>query len=92
VARLDGRVAIVTGGAQGICVNAVAPGLTLSETVVASQPDFLAAIREPHNASKAIQRDQYPEDLVGTLVFLASPDSDFITGQTIVVDGGSLNT
>jgi NAD(P)-dependent dehydrogenase (short-subunit alcohol dehydrogenase family) len=79
-------------GGDGICVNTVAPGLTLSETVVASQPEFLAAVRQPYNASKAIQRDQYPDDLVGTIVFLASPDSDFITGQTIVVDGGSLNT
>jgi NAD(P)-dependent dehydrogenase (short-subunit alcohol dehydrogenase family) len=79
-------------GRDGICVNAVAPGLTLSETVVASQPEFLAAVREPYNQSKAIPRDQYPHDLIGTIVFLASSDSDFVTGQTIVVDGGSLNT
>jgi NAD(P)-dependent dehydrogenase (short-subunit alcohol dehydrogenase family) len=35
-------------------------------------------------------RDGHPADLIGTLVFLCSPDSDFITGQTIVVDGGSV--
>ncbi len=37
---------------------------------------------------RAIKRDELPEDIVGALVFLASADSDFITGQTIVVDGG----
>jgi len=37
---------------------------------------------------RAIQRDQYPADLVGTVIFLASDDSDFMTGQSIVVDGG----
>ena len=40
---------------------------------------------------RAFKRDAYPEDLTGTLVFLASGDSDFITGQSIVVDGGSVN-
>jgi NAD(P)-dependent dehydrogenase (short-subunit alcohol dehydrogenase family) len=78
-------------GPFGIRVNTVAPGLTLSDTVVATQPEFLETVRVPTNKGRAIQRDQLPEDLVGTVVFLASPGSDFITGQTIVVDGGSLN-
>ncbi len=39
--------------------------------------------------ARAIKREETPEDLVGTLVYFASPDSDFVTGQTIVVDGGS---
>jgi NAD(P)-dependent dehydrogenase (short-subunit alcohol dehydrogenase family) len=39
-------------------------------------------------ASRAIKREQLPDDLVGTLFCLASPDSDFMTGQTITVDGG----
>jgi 3-oxoacyl-[acyl-carrier protein] reductase len=39
---------------------------------------------------RSIKRLQTPEDLIGTLIFLASPDSDFMTGQTIVVDGGSV--
>ena len=40
---------------------------------------------------RALKRDETPEDLVGTLVFLASGESDFITGQNIAVDGGSTN-
>ena len=47
-------------------------------------------VRQAMNASRAIQRDQLPEDLTGTVVFLASEDSAFITGQCIVVDGGSV--
>jgi NAD(P)-dependent dehydrogenase (short-subunit alcohol dehydrogenase family) len=42
--------------------------------------------------SRALKRDAFPEDLLGALVFLASADSDFITGQVIAVDGGSTNT
>jgi NAD(P)-dependent dehydrogenase (short-subunit alcohol dehydrogenase family) len=41
--------------------------------------------------SRAFKRDGYPEDLLGALVFLASSDSDFVTGQSLVVDGGSVN-
>ena len=47
--------------------------------------------RLPVRNSRAFKRDAYPEDLIGTLVFLASSDSDFVTGQSIVVDGGSVN-
>ena len=79
-------------GDWGIRVNAVAPGLTMSETIVEQQPEFLAAVREGHLASKALKRDQHPSDLVGTITFLASAGSDFITGQTLIVDGGSLNS
>ena len=39
-------------------------------------------------AARTLQRDQTPEDVVGAAVFLAGPDSDFVTGQTIVIDGG----
>ncbi len=41
-------------------------------------------------ATRAIKRDSTPDDLVGALLFLASSDSDFVTGQTLVVDGGSV--
>jgi NAD(P)-dependent dehydrogenase (short-subunit alcohol dehydrogenase family) len=40
--------------------------------------------------SRALKRDEQPEDLTGALVFLASHDSDFMTGQCVVVDGGSV--
>lgn len=76
-------------GASGITVNTIAPGYTASESVLEDQATW-KIVRESMNASRAIQRDQLPEDLTGTAVFLASEDSAFITGQCIVVDGGSV--
>lgn len=78
-------------GAAGICVNNLAPGLTLSDSILAN-PDHVEAARAKVIASRAIQRDGHPQDLLGALVFLCSGESDFITGQTIAVDGGSINT
>ncbi len=75
-------------GKHNICVNAVAPGLTMSEKLLDSE-QYLK-IKDANAATRAFQRDQTPHDLVGALIFLASPDSDFITGQTLVVDGGSV--
>jgi 3-oxoacyl-[acyl-carrier protein] reductase len=72
-------------GPSGITVNAVTPGLTLSETQVATTTNTYAS---GGAAGRAIHRDQVPEDLVGTVMFLSSAASDFITGQTINVDGG----
>ena len=72
-------------GAFGITVNAVTPGMTQSETQVQSSSGNYLASRI---AGRAIERVQYPEDLVGAVMFLASPASDFMTGQTINVDGG----
>jgi NAD(P)-dependent dehydrogenase (short-subunit alcohol dehydrogenase family) len=71
----------------GINVNAIAPGLTMSENVEANRAVLTATIAAQHRA-RCVQRDQMPEDLVGALLFLASPDSDFISGQTLTVDGG----
>ncbi len=72
-------------GPDNIQVNAVTPGATLSETQVASSSgNYLAALVD----GRSLQRPQYPQDLVGTVMFLASRASDFITGQTINVDGG----
>ena len=79
-------------GAHNICVNTLAPGLTISDSVVDHNPGHLRSAREPAIQRRALKRDEVPEDLVGTLVFLASADSDFITGQTIAVDGGATNT
>lgn len=73
-------------GPDNICVNCIAPGLTPTETVVAN-PDHRAKL-EAAPKSRALGRAQTPADLVGTVVFLASPESDFITGQTLAVDGG----
>ena len=47
--------------------------------------------RNANKATRALKRDQIPEDLIGTLIFLSSEDSDFMTGQSMVVDGGSAN-
>jgi 3-oxoacyl-[acyl-carrier protein] reductase len=72
-------------GEFGITVNAVTPGMTQSETQVqSSSGNYLAA----RIAGRAIERAQFPEDLVGAVMFLSSPASDFMTGQTINVDGG----
>lgn len=79
-------------GDYKICVNSLAPGFTLSETVVNDNPGHIEHSRAPSLARRAIKRDEYPEDLLGALIFLASADSDFITGQTLAVDGGANNT
>ena len=74
-------------GKDGITVNSLAPGFTLSENV-AKDPAHVQA-GERTRLTRAIQRDETPEDLVGAVSFLASADAAFITGQTLVVDGGS---
>lgn len=78
-------------GPSGVCVNNLAPGLTLSDSILAN-PEHVEASRAKVLASRAIPRDGLPEDLVGALIFLCSDESDFVTGQTLAVDGGSVNT
>jgi NAD(P)-dependent dehydrogenase (short-subunit alcohol dehydrogenase family) len=78
-------------GAHNVCVNSLAPGLTLSDSILANE-EHVAFARDRVVQSRAIQRDGYPQDLVGALIFLASDESDFVTGQTLAVDGGSINT
>jgi NAD(P)-dependent dehydrogenase (short-subunit alcohol dehydrogenase family) len=77
-------------GDDGICVNAVAPGLTLSEAVKGTPLMFPEEHLKNTAEGRCLKRDEFPEDLAGTVVFLSSADSDFITGQTFVVDGGSV--
>jgi 3-oxoacyl-[acyl-carrier protein] reductase len=72
-------------GEFGITVNALTPGMTQSETQVASSSGNYLATRV---AGRAIERVQVPADLVGAVMFLSSAASDFMTGQTINVDGG----
>jgi len=78
-------------GEFNICVNNLAPGFTLSDSVIKENPGHLETSRQPSIGRRALKRDEYPEDLLGALVFLASADSDFVTGQTIAVDGGATN-
>ncbi len=78
-------------GEHGICVNTLSPGLVMSETLVESGTHD-AALQARVVGSRAFKRDQLPPDLIGALIFLSSSDSDFVTGQTIAVDGGSVNT
>jgi NAD(P)-dependent dehydrogenase (short-subunit alcohol dehydrogenase family) len=77
-------------GQYGIAVNSLSPGYILSDTGLANAT-HVEEERLPVRNSRAFMRDGYPEDLVGALVFLASADSDFVTGQSLVVDGGSVN-
>ena len=72
-------------GEFGICVNAIAPGLVQHEGQTAPKE-----FTELQLKARSIKRLQTPEDLLGVLVYLASPDSDFVTGQTILVDGGGI--
>jgi NAD(P)-dependent dehydrogenase (short-subunit alcohol dehydrogenase family) len=74
-------------GKDGITVNALAPGFTHSEGVLSKEDHMKAGVAT--RLTRAIQRDETPEDLVGAVSFLASADAAFITGQTLVVDGGS---
>jgi NAD(P)-dependent dehydrogenase (short-subunit alcohol dehydrogenase family) len=74
-------------GGDNILVNCIAPGLTLSPAVQAS---YSLAEIEANKATRALKREEEPEDIIGALIFFASAESDFITGQTLLVDGGSV--
>jgi NAD(P)-dependent dehydrogenase (short-subunit alcohol dehydrogenase family) len=86
------RVLALELGEHGIRVNTLSPGLTMSESLVAENPDHIATARDKVLASRALKRDALPQDLLGALIFLSSADSDFMTGQTVLVDGGNANT
>jgi NAD(P)-dependent dehydrogenase (short-subunit alcohol dehydrogenase family) len=70
----------------GINVNCMTPGSIMSEETVT---DAVRQRRESSTRDRAFSRVELPEDITGTALFLASSDSDFMTGQLIVVDGGS---
>jgi NAD(P)-dependent dehydrogenase (short-subunit alcohol dehydrogenase family) len=75
-------------GPSGINVNAIGPGYTATEASLGqsgSEQIFQNVI-----AAQSLKRREEPEDVAGAAVFLASKDSDFISGQFIIVDGGSV--
>jgi NAD(P)-dependent dehydrogenase (short-subunit alcohol dehydrogenase family) len=74
-------------GNDEILVNCVAPGFTLSQGVE-EHPEVVQALRDVSVSARTLKRDQVPEDVVGAVVFLCGPGSTFITGQTMVIDGG----
>ena len=74
-------------GKDEIRVNCVAPGFTMSDGVK-QHPEVVEKLQQASVAARTIQRDQEPEDVVGAVVYLAGPHSSFVTGQTIVIDGG----
>jgi NAD(P)-dependent dehydrogenase (short-subunit alcohol dehydrogenase family) len=74
-------------GGDEVLVNCVAPGFTMSQGV-REHPEVVEALRDVSISARTLQRDQQPEDVVGAVVFLCGPGAAFITGQTVVIDGG----
>jgi NAD(P)-dependent dehydrogenase (short-subunit alcohol dehydrogenase family) len=74
-------------GGDEVLVNCVAPGFTMSEGV-RQHPEVVEALQEVSVGARTLKRDQVPEDVVGAVVFLCGPGATFITGQTMVIDGG----
>ena len=74
-------------GGDEVLVNCVAPGFTMS-TGVQEHPEVIEALRDVSIASRTIKRDMVAEDVVGAVAFLCGPESTFLTGQTMVIDGG----
>ena len=90
-AAVDGltRAAARELGPYGITVNGVAPGLVSDEaTRTLNTDDYIAAAA----GGRALRREMVPDDLVGAVLFLASDAGGFVTGQTLVVDGGGVFT
>ncbi len=74
-------------GPAEILVNCVAPGFTMSQGVH-DHPEVVQALQDASVSARTLKRDQVPEDVVGAVAFLCEPGSSFITGQTMVIDGG----
>ena len=75
-------------GSDNILVNSVAPGFTLTERVLENQT-LMAGVKEPSLRTRLLKRDMTPEDVAGAVGFFCGSESRFITGQTLVVDGGA---
>ena len=76
-------------GDDGIRVNAIAPGQILTEAIL-QHPDRKGAEIQNNIASRPLKCEATPDVVCGTLIYLCSPESDFVTGQVIVVDGGQV--
>lgn len=74
-------------GPWNINVNCLTPGSTMSEETIT---DEVRRRREASAAARAFKRIETPEDVTGTALFLASTDSDFMTGQLLVIEGGGI--
>ena len=91
VSALTRRFALELG-ALGITVNAVAPGFVPTELTFQNRtPEQVAAVSERLSAITMVRRAGTPEDIAHAVAFLASPESGFITGQVLTVDGGRLD-
>lgn len=76
-------------GSYGIRVNCISPGLVMTDAMRGHSFMGDPAVMQSQIESRAVKREQIPDDLAGAMIFLSSPQSDFISGQTLVVDGGS---
>lgn len=74
-------------GGDEILVNCVAPGFTMSAGV-REHPEVIEALQDVSVSARTLKRDQVPEDVAGAVAFLCGPEATFITGQTMVIDGG----
>ena len=74
-------------GDDGIRVNCIAPGSTMSENVL-KRTNWKGSGAAVQLENRMIKREEIPEDLVGAVSYLSSAESDFVTGQTMLIDGG----
>ena len=75
-------------GPDNICVNALAVGFTESESVLGQPPQVIDKVRETVLGRRPIKRSMFPGEVAKAMLFLVTDESDFVTGHTIIVDGG----
>lgn len=80
------RSLAVALGPDGVRVNCVLPGVLMTE----SNADFPAGPFERARAERALGRDGHPGDITGAVLYFATASSEFVTGQSLIVDGGQL--
>jgi NAD(P)-dependent dehydrogenase (short-subunit alcohol dehydrogenase family) len=77
-------------GRDWIRVNAIGPSAVMTEGTAEFLGDRLEKVAELIANDQSLKRNLMPEDLSGTVLYLASDASKFVTGQTIMVDGGTV--